>query len=79
MMKHTLQTTILLLIALIAPLYATAADIVFSANAESTAIVGEPFRLQFQVNESGKDLRLPAFDGFEIISGRKPLQVAARK
>lgn len=69
-MKQYLHTLTIIFVALLASTYAVAADdIIFTAQADNSAIVGQPFRLQYQVNESGKDLRLPSFDGFEIISG----------
>lgn len=69
MMKQYIAILILGVAALFSPLTVSAADIIFTAQAENTAIVGEPFRLQYQVNESGKDFRLPDVKGFEILSG----------
>lgn len=70
-MKRNITTLLLFIIAFIAPITSLSAadDIIFTAQAESTAIVGEPMRLQFQVNESGKNFQLPDIKGFEIISG----------
>lgn len=46
-----------------------AEEVKFTASAQSSAIVGQPFQLVYTVNASGKDLRLPAINGFEIIAG----------
>ena len=69
MMTHSLRTYVTLLVSLFMPVVLMAADIKFTAQAEPTAIVGQPFRVQYQVNESGSDPQWPSFDGFEVISG----------
>lgn len=62
---------ILFILALLIPTIASwgKTDIRFTANAERTVIAGEPFRLQFQVNESGKNFELPSLNGFDVLSG----------
>lgn len=70
-MKHNIAKLILFFITIITPVASLTAadDVIFTAQAESTVIAGEPFRLQFQVNASGKNFQLPDIKGFEIISG----------
>lgn len=44
-------------------------DVIFTASAQNTVVVGQPFQLVYKVNASGKDLRLPEIKDFEIIAG----------
>ena len=41
----------------------------FSASAPSTVIVDKPFQLVFTVNATGKDLKAPDFNNFEVLAG----------
>lgn len=41
----------------------------FSASAPSTVIVDKPFQLVYTVNATGKDLRVPEINNFEILAG----------
>ncbi len=41
----------------------------FSAGAPSTVIVDRPFQLVFTVNATGKDLKAPDFNNFEVLAG----------
>lgn len=41
----------------------------FSAAAPSTVIVDKPFQLVFTVNATGKDLKAPDFNNFEVLAG----------
>lgn len=41
----------------------------FSAGAPSTVIVDKPFQLVFTVNATGKDLKAPDFNNFEVLAG----------
>lgn len=41
----------------------------FSASAPSTVIVDKPFQLVFTVNSTGKDLKAPDFNNFEVLAG----------
>lgn len=41
----------------------------FTASAPSTVILDKPFRLEFTVNATGKDLRVPELNNFEVLAG----------
>ena len=41
----------------------------FTASAPSTVILDKPFQLVFSVNATGKDLRVPELNNFEILAG----------
>lgn len=41
----------------------------FSASAPSTVIVDKPFQLVYSVNATGKDLKAPDFNNFEVLAG----------
>lgn len=41
----------------------------FSASAPSTVIVDKPFQLVFTVNSTGKELKAPDFNNFEVLAG----------
>jgi hypothetical protein len=41
----------------------------FTASAPSTVIVDKPFQLVYTVNATGKDLRVPEINNFEILAG----------
>ncbi len=69
-MNTTLKTYISILFALVLALPSFANDdVTFTASAPKTVAVGESFQLVYTLNTSGKDLRLPALDAFEVIAG----------
>ena len=41
----------------------------FTASAPSTVILDKPFQLVFTVNATGKDLRVPELNNFEVLAG----------
>ena len=41
----------------------------FSASAPSTVVLNSPFQLVYTVNASGKDLRVPEINNFEVLAG----------
>ncbi|MGB4414991.1 MAG: BatD family protein [Paludibacter sp.] len=66
-MKHKILLLTLLLVAT----FGVRADepVRFTASAPSTVILDKPFQLVYTVNASGKDLRVPEFNNFEILAG----------
>jgi len=66
-MKHKILLLTLLLVAT----FGVHADepVRFTASAPSTVILDKPFQLVYTVNASGKDLRVPEFNNFEILAG----------
>ncbi len=60
--------TFLLLISGILPLMADE-PVRFTASAPATVIVDKPFQLVYTVNATGKDLRVPEINNFEILAG----------
>ncbi len=66
-MKHKILLLTLLLVAT----FGVRADepVRFTASAPSTVILDKPFQLVYTVNASGKDLRAPEFNNFEILAG----------
>ncbi len=46
-----------------------AEEVRFTASAPSTVAVGESFQLVYNINATGKNLRIADFKGFEIIAG----------
>ena len=41
----------------------------FTASAPSTVILDKPFQLVFTINATGKDLRVPELNNFEVLAG----------
>jgi len=41
----------------------------FSASAPSTVILDKPFQIVYSLNASGKDLRVPEFNNFDVLAG----------
>ncbi|MDR3651944.1 MAG: BatD family protein [Paludibacter sp.] len=41
----------------------------FSASAPSTVVLDKPFQLVYSVNASGKDLRVPEINNFDVLAG----------
>lgn len=41
----------------------------FSASAPSTVVLDKPFQLVYTINASGKDLRVPEFNNFDVLAG----------
>lgn len=48
---------------------ALAQNVRFTASSQPSVVVGNPFQLQYQLNEKGENLRAPAFDGFRHMAG----------
>jgi len=60
--------TFILLVTGVIPLLADE-PVRFTASAPSTVIVDKPFQLVYTVNATGKDLRVPEINNFEILAG----------
>jgi hypothetical protein len=60
--------TFILLVTGVIPLLADD-PVRFTASAPSTVIVDKPFQLVYTVNATGKDLRVPEINNFEILAG----------
>jgi len=41
----------------------------FSASAPSSVVLDKPFQLVYSINASGKDLRVPEFNNFDVLAG----------
>ncbi|MDP4239800.1 MAG: BatD family protein [Bacteroidota bacterium] len=41
----------------------------FTASAPSTVVLDKPFQLVYSVNASGRDLRVPEFNNFDVLAG----------
>lgn len=65
-MRHNILLFILLTITL--QVFADGA-VQFSASAPSTVILDKPFQVVYTVNATGKDLRVPELNNFDILAG----------
>ncbi len=61
---------LLLILLLIAPFVNAKDDVTFTASVATKIVaVGELFQLTYTLNTSGKDLRMPQLEGFQVIAG----------
>ncbi len=58
-----------LIILLFVTSFAYSQDVVFKASAPNVVAVGEQFRLSYVINQSGSNLQIPSFTGFDLLMG----------
>lgn len=63
-----------LLVLLLIGSLVSAQNVEFKASAPSVVAIGEQFRLVYSVNKSGTDLKIPTFEGFDLLMGPSPSQ-----
>lgn len=57
------------IVALFVSINALAADVKFVASAPNAVVVGESFQVVYSINATSKNLRVPSFNGFNLIAG----------
>jgi len=63
------RSVIIILFTFLFQLFAQADEVEFTASAPRVVELGENFRLIYTVNASGSDLKVPPFEGFNLLSG----------
>jgi len=64
-MKQKIVLIGILVIVAVLPLWAE--EVTFKASAPGTVAVGQQFRLSFSLNQTGKDIKIPELQGFEVM------------
>ncbi|MFI3296020.1 MAG: BatD family protein [bacterium] len=68
-MKNILKFTLFLSLLMLTINVNANDDVKFVASAPNAVAVGQPFKLVYTLNQTGKNIQLPSINGFEIIAG----------